>query len=185
MSGNARAKAGLARRVATLGILTALSLVTFIIENQFPPMFIPGAKMGLANVFSFAALILYSPIDAFIVVGVRTLLGALFAGNFSAVLYSFTGGVVSMAVSSLLLYLVHPKISVMSISVVAAVFHNITQNAVFCLLSGSALAFGYLPYLVLLGILAGAIVGGIIMLVFKKVPRSVFGKAINLENKAR
>ena len=184
MNAKRRKSAAFAKRIAVLGILTALSLVTFIIENQFPPLLVPGAKMGLANVFSFAALILFSPIEAFIVVGVRTVLGALFAGNFSAVLYSFAGGVVSMAISSLLLYLVHPKISVMAISVVAAVFHNITQNAVFCMLTGSTLAFGYLPYLVLLGVLAGAIVGGVIMLIFKKVPQSVFGKVIYSESKA-
>ena len=50
-----------AKKIAVLAVFTALSLVMFIIENQFPPMFIPGAKMGLANIFSFAALILYSP----------------------------------------------------------------------------------------------------------------------------
>ncbi|HBN12975.1 MAG TPA: heptaprenyl diphosphate synthase, partial [Clostridiales bacterium] len=46
-----------AKKVATLSVFTALSLIMFIIENQFPPMFIPGARMGLANIFSFAALI--------------------------------------------------------------------------------------------------------------------------------
>ena len=35
-----------------------------------------------------------------------------------------------------------------------------------------------MPYLILIGILSGAIVGGVIMLVFKKVPQSVFESAI-------
>jgi len=35
-----------------------------------------------------------------------------------------------------------------------------------------------MPYLMLLGILSGGIVGAIIMLVFKKVPKTVFEKAI-------
>lgn len=167
-----------AKKVATLSVFTALSLIMFIIENQFPPMFIPGARMGLANIFSFAALIIYSPAEAFVVVAVRTALGAIFAGNVSALLYSFTGGVVSMAVSSLLMYTAYPKISVMAVSIVAAVSHNVTQNLVFVIISGTALTFGYMPYLILLGILSGGIVGAIIMLIFKKVPKTVFEKAI-------
>lgn len=165
-----------AKKIAVLAALTALSLIAFIIESLFPPMFIPGAKMGLANVFSFAALILYSPVEAFIVVAARTVLGAVYAGNFSALLYSFTGGVTSMAISSLLMYVVYPKISVLSVSVISAVAHNVTQCAMFMLLTGSYLTFGYMPYLVLLGVLSGAIVGLAITLVFKGVPLSVFEK---------
>ena len=172
-----------AKKIATLAIFTALSLIMFIIENQFPPLFFPGAKMGLANIFSFAALIMYSPIEAFIIVAIRTGLGAVYAGNVSALLYSFTGGIVSMAVSSLLMYTVYPKISVMSVSVLAAVAHNITQNIVFVIISGTTLMFGYMPYLILIGILAGAIVGGVIMLIFKKVPQSVFIKALGIKPK--
>ena len=173
-----------AKKIATLAVFTALSLIMFIIENQFPPMFIPGAKMGLANIFSFAALIMYSPLEAFAIVAIRTGLGAVYAGNVSALLYSFTGGVVSMSVSSLLMYTVYPRISVMSVSVCAAVAHNITQNVVFVIISGTALMFGYMPYLVLLGILSGAIVGGVIMLVFKKVPKSVFERALSKKPRA-
>ena len=171
-----KAKRILPRRIAAVAMLTALSLITFLIENLFPPVFIPGAKLGLANAFSFAALILFGPIDAFVVVIVRTLLGAIFAGNISAVMYSFTGGVVSMAVSSILMYTAYPKVSVMAVSVAAAVLHNIMQNIVFVFLSGSTLMFGYMPYLTLLGIFSGAVVGGITLTVFKGVPLRVFNK---------
>ena len=172
-----------AKKIAVLAILTALSLITFIIESLFPPLIIPGAKMGLANVFSFAALIMYSPAEAFLVVAIRTVLGAVYAGNFSAVLYSFTGGIVSMAVSSILTYTAYPRVSVMAISVAAAVAHNITQNIVYVFISGSALMFVNMPYLILLGILSGAIVGGVIMLLFRGVPKSVFEKVISERKK--
>ena len=174
-----------AKKIAVLAIFTALSLIAFIIENQFPPMFFPGAKMGLANIFSFAALIMYTPVEAFIIVAIRTGLGAVYAGNVSALLYSFTGGIVSMGVSSLLMYSAYPRISVMSVSILAAVAHNITQVAVFALLTGTTLIFGYLPYLILIGIVSGAIVGGVIMLVFKKVPQSVFERALGTKAKVK
>jgi heptaprenyl diphosphate synthase len=167
-----------AKKIAILAMFTTLSLIMFLIENLFPPLFLPGAKMGLSNIFSFMALIMYSPWEAFAIVIVRTLLGAIFAGNLSALLYSFTGGIVSMAVSSILLYTLYPKISVMSISIVAAVAHNLTQNIVFVLLYKSSIMFSYMPYLALIGILSGAIVGGVVMLLFKKVPLNVYTKAL-------
>ena len=173
-----------AKKIAVLAIFTALSLIMFIIENQFPPLFVPGAKLGLANIFSFAALIMYSPVEAFIIVAIRTGLGAVYAGNVSALLYSFTGGIVSMTVSSILMYTVYPRISIMSVSILAAVAHNVTQNIVFVIISGTTLTFGYMPYLVLIGILSGAIVGAVTMLVFKKVPQSIFERALGTKTKA-
>ncbi len=167
-----------AKKIAVLAMLTGLSLVTFIIESLLPPMLIPGAKPGIANVFSFIALIMYSPWEAFLIVGARTLLGAVYAGNLSALLYSLTGGVVSMAVSAILTYLVFPAISLFAVSICAAVAHNITQNIVFVFLSGSALMFGYMPYLALLGIVSGAVVGGITLLIFRGVPENAFKKVI-------
>ncbi len=165
----------LTKKIAVLALFTALGLITFMIENAFPPLILPGAKMGLANIFSFAALIMYSPIEAFIVVFARTVLGAVFAGNFSTVIYSFAGGVLSMTVSSVLIYAVHPKISVMAVSVIAAVCHNIAQNIVFALISQTKyMLTTYMPATMLLGVLSGAIVGATILLIFKKVPISVF-----------
>lgn len=167
-----------AKKIAVLGILTGLSLVAFIIESLLPPLFVPGAKAGLANVFSLIALILYSPAEAFAVVAVKTFLGAVYAGNLSSMLYSFTGGVVSMALSSALMYSVYPKVSLAAISVAAAVLHNVTQNVVFVFLSGSFLMFANLPYLALLGVLSGAVVGAVTLLVFKCVPQSIFEKLL-------
>lgn len=167
-----------AKKIAVLSLLTGLSLITFIIESLLPPIGIPGAKPGLANIFSLAALIIYSPWEAFLVVAARTVLGAMYSWNFSSILYSFTGGIVAMALSSLLMYAVHPKISIMAVSVAAAVAHNITQNAVFVLMSGSLLMFGFLPYLVLLGVLSGAVVGLVTLVLFKSVPKNAFAKVV-------
>lgn len=166
-----------AKKIAVLALFTALGLIVFIIENQFPPLFVPGAKMGLANIFSLAALILYGPAEAFTVLVVRTVLGSLFAGNISMLMYSLSGGAVSLAVSSLLMYLVYPRVSVMAVSVGAAVIHNIVQYAVYVLVSSTPGFFAFLPYAALIGVLSGGIVGAVVMLIFKKVPSGVFIKA--------
>ena len=166
-----------AKKIAVLALFSALGLIVFVIENQFPPLFVPGAKMGLANIFSLSALILYGPVEALVVVAVRTVLGSLFMGNISMLMFSFTGGVISLALSAVLMYAAYPKVSVMAISIAAAVTHNIVQNIVYVLITGTELMFSYMPYLALIGILSGAIVGAVVTLIFKKVPQSVFLRA--------
>ena len=166
-----------AKKIAVMALFTALGLIVFIIENQFPPLFVPGAKMGLANIFSMSALILYGPAEAFVVVVVRTFLGSLFVGNISMLLYSFTGGVISLALSSVLMYAVYPRVSLMAVSIAAAVLHNIVQSAVYVFVTETALMLSFMPYMALIGILSGTIVGAVVEIIFKKVPANVFARA--------
>ena len=72
-----------AKKIAALALLTALGLIAFMLESLFPPLFFPGAKMGLSNVFSLFALVVFGLPEALLVVTARTVLGSLFAGNVS------------------------------------------------------------------------------------------------------
>ena len=163
-----------ARRITILSALTAMGLITFMIESLFPPLFLPGAKMGLSNVFSLLTLIVLGPTEAFILVIVRTTLGSIFTGNMSTLMYSMTAGVVSVAVSTVLVEFVYPKVSIVAISVVSAVLHNLTQNLVFCLVSNTPEMFAYMPWLALLGVVAGIIVGFAVWFILRTVPTKVF-----------
>ncbi len=163
-----------ARRIATLSVLTAMGLIMFMVESLFPPLFLPGAKMGLSNIFSLLALFVLGPTEAFILVIVRTALGSLFTGNVSTLMYSMTAGLVSVAVSSLLVEFVYPRISIVSISVVAAVMHNAAQNTVFCLVSNTPEMFAYMPWLAVIGVAAGIIVGFAVWFILRTVPAKLF-----------
>ena len=161
-----------ARRIAYLSIMTALSLIVFLIESLFPPLFIPGAKMGLSNIFSLMTVVLFSPWEALILVVIRTIIGSFFTGGISTLIYSLTAGVVSIAITSFLYIFFKNKISLISISVAAAVTHNITQNTVYCLITNTPELFVYLPYLALAGVVAGALVGTTVVLLLKYLPLS-------------
>ncbi len=170
-----------AKRVATLAVLTAMGLIMFMVESLFPPLFLPGAKMGLSNIFSMLTLFLLGPTEAFVLVVVRTVLGSMFTGNMSTLLYSLTAGIVSVAVSSVLVQFVYPKISIVAISVVSAIMHNVTQNVVFCLVSNTPEMFSYMPWLALLGILAGVIVGFAVWFILRMVPTRTFVTLLDLD----
>lgn len=168
-----------AKRVATLAVLCAMGLIMFMVESLFPPLFLPGAKMGLSNIFSLLTLFLLGPIDAFILVVVRVVLGSMFTGNMSTLMYSLTAGVVSVVVSSILVEFAYPKVSIIAISIVSAVLHNLTQNVVFCLVSDTPQMFSYMPWLALLGVLAGVIVGAAVWFMLRMIPTRTFATLLD------
>lgn len=166
------------RRVAFLGILVACALLVFMLESLLPPLFVPGAKIGLANIFTLLALILLSPLEAIILLVVRTTLGCLILGNPFAIVYSLTAGLGSLVVSIFLIKLL-PKISIVAISVVGAVIHNILQNIIFCIISQTYSLFALMPYLALIGVFSGAVVGVCVYMLLHKIPYSFFARHLN------
>ena len=163
------------RRLAILGVLAALSLAVHTIESAFPPLFgIPGAKLGLSNLFSMLALVVYGPLDAFLILLARTLLSAFIAGNASSLLFSLSGGCAALLVSILLIDLVVPRVSYLAVNIAAAVIHNIVQVAVFVWETSTLANFSLLPYFALVGVLSGAAVAAVGLLLFKRIPERIF-----------
>lgn len=163
------------RRVALLAILTSAALCSFLIENLFPPILVPGAKLGIGNVFVMLAMILCGGPDAIFVVVVKSVLGCIIVGNMGACIYSLSAGLVSTTIM-LALYIPTRKVSLVAISVFSAVVHNLVQNAVFCIVTESEALFALAPYLVIIGIISGFAVGVTVYLTVKKIPLSVFEK---------
>ena len=163
------------KKIALLGILAGIGLIAFMLESLIPVPFLPGAKLGFANIFSLLALLLYGLPEALIVVTVRTVLGSLFAGNVSMLLYSLTAGLVSTCVSRLLLCAL-PRVSFLCVSVAGAIVHNLVQLFVYCALTGTALLFVYSPYLCLMGAGAGVVVGLAVTFVLKALPARLFAQ---------
>jgi heptaprenyl diphosphate synthase len=163
------------RRIAVIASFVAMALIMFLIESQFPPVLAiaPGAKMGLSNIFSVLAMVCLGPVDAVIIVVMRCLLGAIF-GNVSALLYSLSGGVISLIVMILLYTFIYPKISIISISIAGAVIHNIVQVFVLCLEVQTWEMVSYLPWLSVAGVLAGIIVGITSFFLIKYLPSNIY-----------
>lgn len=166
-------------RIALVALLTAASLIVFVVENAFPPLILPGAKLGLANLFTLLALVILTPIDALFIFLIRAVLGNIITGNPSALLYSIPAGLIALAVSAILVRSCMDKLSIVSISVASAVIHNVVQNLVFCLTSGSTAVLSYTPYLAMLGVLSGVIVGLTAYFILRYLPTSVYERAWN------
>ena len=82
------------RRLALCAVLTALALGLSTLEGMFPVSLLiplPGIKLGLANIVTVYALYALGPASALAILLARCLLGAMFAGNPSALLFSRCG----------------------------------------------------------------------------------------------
>lgn len=177
-----------AKRTATLGILTGLALISYIIESLLPSIALPGAKIGVSNIFTMLTVIVLGLPEGLILIIVRTTLGAIIVGNLSSLIYSCTAGIISTVVMFLMYRVRGRKISIVAISVCSAVVHNLVQNTVFCLVTNSAENYLLLPYLGAFGIMSGIIVGLIVLLILKTIPETVWDglrKGGKIENTKR
>ena len=163
------------KKIATWGVLSALALISFVIESALPPIFIPGARLGVSNIFILlSAILLGSPYAVFTLI-IKTVLGSIFAGNISSLLYSLPSGLVALTIELILINKAR-KLSVTAISLIGAVINNVSQHVVFCLITSTWDYLTYSPYLMLIGAISGLFVGFAVYLVIKLVPNSVYDK---------
>ena len=93
------------KQLTLCAVLTALALAFSYLENFFPLSLaipIPGIKLGLANIVTVYALYALGPAQALLILTGRCLLGAVFAGNMNALIFSLLGGFSAMLVMILL-----------------------------------------------------------------------------------
>lgn len=157
------------KKIAILGILTALALIIGFVENMLPPVFamVPYARLGLANIIVLLVLVLYGIQEGLIVLFIKIVLLAVFAGNPSMIIYSFAGGMLSIITMWLLTYF--QKNSLAAISAAAGVMHNLGQVMVAALVTKNIGVFVFLPHLMLFGGLAGIITGIVCHIIIKRV----------------
>ena len=155
------------------GIFAALASLAFFIESLFPPIIVPGARLGISNVFVLLTAILAGNGYAFAVLTAKILIGSAFSGGLSALMYSFPAGVLSLTVQVLLLNR-RDRFGIIAISIFGATINSLTQNAVFCLITASPEFMIYSPYLALISIVTGAAVGYTVYLVVRFLPDKYF-----------
>ncbi|MBU3108154.1 Gx transporter family protein [Clostridium gasigenes] len=149
------------RRMVYIGLLVAQALVLHIFERMIPVPFItPGAKLGLANLITVVALYtLEDKKDTFLVIFLRLTLGTMFGGNLSSFMYSAMGGILSFLGMVFIKETFKDKVSIIGVSSVGAIFHNVGQLIVASLIVKNIGVMLYLPVLSTIGIGTGIFIG--------------------------
>ena len=140
------------KRLAVLAMFTAIALTIFVAEAQIPPVVpIPGVKLGLA-------MALLGRRQAGEILLVRIVLGSVFTGGVSAMLFSIAGGVLAYLVMCLTIRRL-PERLLWVVSVLAAFGHNAGQLLVAVWVTGTPSILVYAPALVAASVITGAFTG--------------------------
>ena len=147
------------KRLTQLSLLTAAALIIFVVELRFPDILpIPGVKAGLANIITVYAVYRFSAGETLLMLTSRVLLGAFFASNLSALIYSASGAALCL-MGMLFLRKIIPVRYIWLCSVIGGILHNTGQIAAAIAVTGTMAVLAYYPILVVSGSIAGLFTG--------------------------
>ena len=147
------------KRITTISMLTAISVVIAIIESYFTFLngIVPGLKLGLANIIIVFALYNYDFKTSLLISVMRVIIVSLVRTGFGLNFFFSLGGAIFSIVAMSLVK--KTKLSIVGVSVVGSVFHGIGQVLVGSIILNNHYVIYYLPYLLLLSIPTGVLIG--------------------------
>lgn len=148
------------RRTVELGFLLALALILSYVESLIPFSFgIPGIRLGLPNLI--VLLLLYERAagarEALLVNALRIVLAGFLFSNLYTILYALSGAALSFL--AMLMGKKCGRFSMIGVSVLGGVFHNIGQMIVAMLVVETFAVSYYAPFLIAAGTVTGALLG--------------------------
>jgi heptaprenyl diphosphate synthase len=163
------------RNVAMYGMLIALAFILSYIESIIPiPVPVPGIKIGLANLVVITALFTMGPKQAFVLSMLRIVLVGFTFGNLSTMMFSFAGGMLSW------LLMVAAKrwkrFSMTGVSILGGIGHNTGQILVAMWVINNSVLLYYLPFLIISGLVTGAVIGIVGALITANIKKLDFMK---------
>lgn len=148
------------KKTTRLAMLLSISIILSIFESFIPIFsFIPGLKIGLANVIILFIIYTYSFKDALFVSILRVvIIGILKTGLFSVTFFFSLSGAL-LSILFMFIFKKITKLSIVGISVIGAISHSIGQIIIAILFLNNIDLIYYTPYLLVLSIPMGIIVG--------------------------
>lgn len=147
-----------------IAVLSAYALALHGFETLLPTP-IPWLRMGLANIITVVALVLYGFRTAMTVTLIRIILASIFTGTFlgPSFILSFGGGVTSTAAMGLTYMAVRNVFGPVGLSLIGALFHNIAQLALayFLFIQRIEAMLLISPVIMLIGTLTGVANGAV------------------------
>jgi uncharacterized membrane protein len=158
-----------------IALLSAYAIGLHGFESLLPSP-IPWLRLGLANIITLITLLLYGVRPAIMVTLIRVILVSLFTGTFlgPSFLLSFGGGITSALAMGFIMYSAPKIFSIIGISIIGALFHNIAQLslAYFLFIQRIEAVLLITPVIILLGTLTGTVNGVISDLLIRSLKNS-------------
>lgn len=152
--------------LAYIALFAALTLVLGYLEATIPvPVTIPGVKLGLANIAVLIALYLMGPRWALAVMLLKVAVTSLIIGAPSMALYSLAGS--SLAYLGMYAAWSFGRLSLVAVSVIAALLHNIGQICAAIAIMQTPALLVNLPVMIIAACITGAATGAVALGVLK------------------
>jgi heptaprenyl diphosphate synthase len=158
-----------------IALLSAYALALHGFESLLPTP-VPWLRLGLANIITLTALVLYGLRVAIMVTLIRVILSSLLTGTFlgPAFILSLGGGITSTLAMGFVLSIAPRLFSIIGLSLIGALFHNIAQLflAYFLFIQRIEAILFISPLIIFLGTITGAVNGVISDLLIKNLKKS-------------
>lgn len=144
------------KQIAYCAMMVALALALSYTERFIPLQLLiplPGVKLGLANMVTLVALYLFQTRYAYAIIIPRCILGAVFGGGITGLLFSLAGGLLALSVMAAVKRL--SLVSIYGVSMLGAAAHHIGQILAAMVLMRSVYVAAYLPWLLIAGLVTG------------------------------
>ncbi len=157
-------------RLIHLAFFTAFAISIYVVESFLPKPF-PFMKLGLANIVVLLLLVSGNVRYALIVIIGKTVAGGFLSGLFLSptTLLSISGSLCSLVIMTIFIKS-KVRFSLIGISILGAVAHNLAQIAIVRLILIKENTIFYLtPLLIIMGIVTGIIIGYIAKLFMDRI----------------
>ncbi len=148
------------RSLCEFSIYTSLAFIFSYLESLIPlPLPFPGMKLGLANLVILIVLYQKNPGYALGLSMLRNLLNAFTFGSLFSLLYSTAGSLLSLSVMALALHFSKRHLSILSVSALGGISHNLGQLLSASFFVGFRSILWYAPVLYFSGLFTGILIG--------------------------
>ena len=158
------------KKIALLGIISALTFSLSALDSVISAPLPLGVRIGVANIVIMLTILTVGKKEGFII----TLLKSLFilvTKGITASLLSLSGGILAFLITILLLK--SEKNSLILISVLSALTHNVGQIIMASVIMKNINTLFYLPVLIVSAVITGAITGSVIKAVMPLAEKAV------------
>jgi len=155
-------------------LLFAIALILSLVESIIPviPMVVPGVKFGLSNIIVMYAIFFLGAKEAYFIAILKAIF-VFFTRGLVASTLSLSGGLLSITCMLLIFFLLKEKVSIIGISIIGAVSHNIGQFIVVSIIYVGISLWFYLPVLLISGIITGLLTATLLKILLPVLKRLV------------
>lgn len=157
-------------------LLSAYAIGLHSIDNMLPTP-LPWLRLGISNIISLLTLLLYGFKPALTVTLIRIIVSSIISGTFlgPAFVLSFGAGLISVSSMGFFFNFLPNLFSPTGISIIGALFHNITQLilAYFIFIHNIEVLMLISPIIILLGTLTGTLNGIISNIIFLNLKKNL------------